>query len=137
MFGFDCGGGGCEAFVDRQSGAAGPQRRILQRVGHAEQRHDAVAGEVLDRAALFPHRARHQFIDRLDQRERTFLAEPLGDRGEADHVREQRRHLPPLARRRGRVRGCGYGVAHLNYLCRIQLPVNRRTLRSLHLRERR
>ena len=56
----------------------------------------------------------HQFIDRLDQRERALLAEPLGDRGEADHVREQRRHLPPLARRRGRVRGSGAGLAHLN-----------------------
>ena len=83
--------------MDQQSRAAGPQRRVLQRIRHAEQRHDAVAGEILDRAALFPHRAGHQFIDRLDQRERAFLAEPLGDRGEADHVREQRRDLPSFA----------------------------------------
>ena len=54
----------------------------------------------------------HQFVDRLDQRERAFFAQPLGNRGEADHVREQHRHLPPLARGRGgsgRSRG---GVAH-------------------------
>ena len=49
MFGFDRGGGGGEPFVNPQPSAAGPQRRILQRFGHAEQRHDAVAGEVLDR----------------------------------------------------------------------------------------
>ena len=42
---------------------------------------DPVAGEILDRAALFLHRAGHQFINRLDQRERAFLSEALGNRG--------------------------------------------------------
>ena len=97
VLGLDYGGGDGEAFEYQQSRAARPQRRILQRVGRAEQRHDAVTGEVLDRAPLLPDRARHQFVDRLDQRERALLTKPLGDRGEAEHVREQHRHLPPLA----------------------------------------
>jgi hypothetical protein len=114
MPGLDCGGGGGEPLVDRQARAARPQRPILQRIGRAEQRHYSVAGEILDRAALLPHRAGHQFIDRLDQSKRALLAEPFGDRGEADHVREQRRHLPPLARRRSQVHGMARGVGHVN-----------------------
>jgi hypothetical protein len=112
MFGFDRRGGGGEPFVNPQARAAGSQRRVLQRLRHAEQRHDAVAGEILDRAALLLHRTGHQFVDRLDQRERAFLAQPLGNRGEADHVREKRCHLPPLARGRGGSGGSRGSVAH-------------------------
>ena len=36
----------------RQTRAASPQRPVLQRIGDAEQRHNSVAGEILDRAAL-------------------------------------------------------------------------------------
>ena len=112
MLGFDRGGNGGKAFVNQQCRAARPERRILQHFGRAEQRHDAVAGEVLNRAALLLHRPRHQLIDRLDQRERTLFAQPLGDRGEAGHVREQHRYMPPLARQLHWTNVRSYGVAH-------------------------
>jgi len=47
----------------------------------------------------------------LNEREGAFFSELFGDRSEADHVGEQRCHLPPLAGRRGWVRRSG-GVAH-------------------------
>jgi len=49
-----------------------------------------------------------------DQRESAFLAEPLGDRCEADHIREQCCHLPPLSGRGSWVDRSGCGVARLN-----------------------
>ena len=80
-------GGGCrETLVNRQSGAACPQWSVLQRIGHAEQRHYPVAREVLDRPALLPDGTGHQFVNRLDQGKRAFLAEPLGGGCKPDHV---------------------------------------------------
>ena len=91
--------------MNREAGAAGSKRRILQRLGGAEQRHHAVAGEVLRPAALILDRGGQQFIDLTDQREGGVLADALGNLDKANHVGKQHRDLAPFARRRRRLGG--------------------------------
>jgi hypothetical protein len=90
-------GGSRETLVNKQRGAAGAQRCIFQRFRSTEQRHYAIAGEVLDRAALLLNRACHKFVDRLNQGVGAFFAEAFGNRCKADHVREKDGHLPSFA----------------------------------------
>jgi hypothetical protein len=86
-----------EPLLDQQRRAAGAQRRVLQRLRHAEERHHAVTGEALDRATLLLDRIAQQLGDALHQRVGRFLSGALGKGGEPDEIGEQHRHLAALA----------------------------------------
>jgi hypothetical protein len=86
--------------VDRQGRAARAKRSVLERVGDAEQRHDAIAGETAHRAALLTNGGGELVVDCTDENESPFLAQPFGDRGESHHVGEQDGDLAPFAQRR-------------------------------------
>jgi len=50
---------GLEPLQNRQRCATGPKRCVLERDRRAEYRHDAVASEVLNNAAVFAHAVGH------------------------------------------------------------------------------
>ena len=52
------------------------------------------------------------FVDDPDEGEGSFVAEPFGDRGESNHVREQHGDLTPFAQRRRRASGGNFTIAH-------------------------
>ena len=51
--------GGLEPLQNRQRRTTGPKRCVLERDRRAEYRHDAVASEVLNNAAVFAHAVGH------------------------------------------------------------------------------
>ena len=77
--------------LDVEGGPAGPKSVVLQRDRRAEHRHDAVAGELVDRAAIALTTAPSGRTPRTD------LAQPLGSDGRREpssaHVGEQHGHL--------------------------------------------
>ena len=87
-----------------QRGQTGAKSVILQRNRRPKERHDPVAGELVDGPAVSPHHDRTA-VDQLGHD----LAQPLGTKRRCDvhrmhHVGEQNRHLLVLRRfrRRGR-----------------------------------
>ena len=86
-----------DPLLDGERGATGPQRRVLQGVRHAEQRHNAVAGEGLHRATVLFDRRPKQLRHALHQPVRGFLAGAFGKCGKTGQVGEQNRHLAAFA----------------------------------------
>ena len=75
----------------------GAARVVLVRDGRAEQRHDAVAEELVDGALVAVDLGQHQLESAAHERMHFLRVEPLGQRGEARHVHEQHRDLLALA----------------------------------------
>ena len=94
-----CGQGVGQTLLDQQGRAAGAQRGVFERRGNAEQGHDAVAREVLHRAAQFAHSIHHDRVNGLDQLVRAPLfAQAFPDTGHITcHVGEQDRNLTAFA----------------------------------------
>ena len=92
-----------ERFVDREGRADGALGVVLVRDGRAEERQDAVAGQLRDRSAealdLLAHQPRHVVEEEL----RPLGAELLGDRRRAGDVCDEDRDDPPLACRLARL----------------------------------
>jgi hypothetical protein len=70
---------------------------VLVRDRGAEERHDAVAEELVDRALVTVDRLEHDLERPVDDRVDVFGIEPLGHRREAGDVGEHDRHLLALA----------------------------------------
>ena len=64
--------------LHRQGGIAGPNRMILMRQRGAEQRHDAVAQDLIDRAFVAVHRRHHPLEHRVEELLR-FLGVAIGE----------------------------------------------------------
>src|SRR5687767_7413864 len=62
---------------------------ILVREGRAEERHEAVAEELVDRALVAMHLRERGLEEPAQQRVHGLGAEPFGERGRADDVAEQ------------------------------------------------
>ena len=96
--GFSCQQG--HLVLDIERGQAGPKSMILQGNWGTEQCHDAVAGELVHRAAIALHHRRRTVEDRGHD-----VAEPLrfqrgGQVHGADHIGEQNSHLFVFSRPR-------------------------------------
>jgi hypothetical protein len=94
---------GIERIADRERRVHGALRVVFMCDRRAEQRHDAVAEELVDGAFVAVHRVEQQ-LERARHRGVDILRiEPLAERGEARDVHEVDRHLLPLSgERRGR-----------------------------------
>ena len=90
--------------ADRERGAHRALRRVLVRDRRAEERHEAVAGELVDDALEAVDLVEREVEVLVEQLAVLLRIEPLGDRGRADEIAEQHRDLLALAvewRRRG------------------------------------
>ena len=83
--------------VNGQRGTASSERRILERDGNAEQSHDAVAGEIANRAALLFHDSRHHAGHTPHDGESRLFARPFRKGRETDQVGKEYRHLATFA----------------------------------------
>ena len=82
---------------DAEGGVDGAPRVILVGDGRPEERHDAVAEELVHRALVAVDLGEHE-IEGVAHEPMHFLGiEPLRERGEARHVHEKHRDLLPLA----------------------------------------
>ena len=80
------------------STAAAPRaRHARRRRRRAEQRHHHVADELIDRPVMPEHHLDHPGEVLVQLRDERFGVAFLGDGGESADVREQHRHLAPLA----------------------------------------
>ena len=86
-----------DTIVNGQRGTAGSERRILERDGNAEQSHDAVAGEIANRAALLFDDSRHHAGHAPHEGKSRLFAGPFGKGREADQVGKEYRYLPTFA----------------------------------------
>ncbi len=75
---------------------AGAKRRILDRNRRAKGNHQPIAGYVVDVRALNLDDTFNDLRKALNKAERRLLAESLGERGEANHIREENDDLPAL-----------------------------------------
>ena len=66
-----------------------------------EEDHHAVAGEVLERAAVLGDRVAHHAVVLAEEAEELLGLGLLGERGEAAEVAEGDRDLAPMAREQG------------------------------------
>jgi hypothetical protein len=96
-FGLDPVAGSPKALLYLQRRAAGAQRPVFERGRRAEQCQNAVAGEILHRAAMPVDRSGGEARDLRHQRKGCFLARPLDKGGEADEVGHQDGNLAMLA----------------------------------------
>ena len=87
---------GFEPLQDRKRGTTRPQRRVFEGHRRAEDRHDAVAGETLNDAALLAHGVIHQLRKAAHEGIGGLLPRTLGEGGKANHVREKDGDLPTL-----------------------------------------
>ena len=79
--------------------AHGPEGVVLVHCGHAEDGHDLVADELLDRAAVRLDRGLHLLEVPRHHLPQRLRVDPLGQPGRVHHVAEQHRHrLPQLTR---------------------------------------
>ena len=88
-----------ERVADRQRGADRALGRVLVRDRRAEERHHAVAGELVDDALEAVDLAEAELDVLLEQLAVLLGVEPVGDRGRADEVAEQHRDELALAAR--------------------------------------
>jgi len=75
----------------------GPARVVLVGDGGAEERHDAVAEELVDRALVAVHLGQHEVEGAAHEPMHFLGVEALGQRGEPRDVHEEHRHLLALA----------------------------------------
>jgi len=80
---------GLHMVADAEGCFAGANRRICDRNGRSEERHDAVPGQILHRALMFAHDGDPPGQDGLHQRERLLVADAFGERHRACNVCEQ------------------------------------------------
>jgi hypothetical protein len=80
-----------------QRGVAGAHRVILMRERGAEQRHDAVAHDLIDRALVVVHGFHHAFEDGIEDLARLFRIAIGEQLHRALQIREQHRDLLALA----------------------------------------
>ena len=78
--------------LDRERGAHGALGVVLVPDGRAEEREEAVAGELRDGAVEAPDLVRDQRHDLVEEELRALGPEPLADRRRADDVGEQHGH---------------------------------------------
>ena len=76
--------------------AAGAKRRILDRNRRAKGNHQPIAGYVMDVRALNLDDTFNNLRKTLNKAERRLFAESLGERGKANHIREENDDLPAL-----------------------------------------
>src|SRR3989442_1051332 len=88
-----------ELLLDRQGGAERTTRVILQPCHHAEESHDPVAEELVDRAVVGVHRVLDDLEGRVHDRADLLRVQTLGHRREARDVDEENADLPSLAPR--------------------------------------
>ena len=82
---------------DAERGVHRPPRVVLVGDGRAEQRHDAVAEELVDRALVAVHLGQHELEGPAHQPVDLLGVEALRQRREARDVHEEHRHLLALA----------------------------------------
>ena len=75
----------------------GPARVVLVGDGGAEERHDAVAEELVDRALVAVHLGQHEVEGAAHEPVHLLGVEALGQRGEPRDVHEEHGHLLALA----------------------------------------
>ena len=85
------------ACLDGQGCGHGARRVVLVRDGRAEQRHDAVAGELVHRAFVAVHRLHQVAEAAVHDGVQVFRVETRRQRGEARDVGEEHGHLLALA----------------------------------------
>ena len=93
--------------ADRERRAHGALRIVLVRERRAEERHDRVADELLDRASEALQLRAQPLVVRPQDRLDVLGIERLGARGEADEVGEEHRHDLALAARAHCTRSTG------------------------------
>jgi len=71
--------------------------RILQGDREAEERHDPIAGELVDRALVLLNLVDQELVDLVHDEVGLFRPQPLGHGGVPHHVAEEHRHLAELA----------------------------------------
>ena len=101
----DLGGNPWHGREDGECGARSPRHVVAMRDGGAEQRHDAVADVLVDRAAVALDDGVDGAEETAEQRLGVLGAKLRGHGGETDQVHEQDRHLASLALGRRRS-GC-------------------------------
>ena len=112
-----------------QRGAQRPGRVVLVHAGHAEGRHDRVADELLDGAALGLDLGAHGREEGAHDLLERFRVEPLAERGRAGDVREQHGHDLALLGRLGgderELRAAAVAEARLFGILAPAAPANR------------
>jgi len=88
---------GIERLADAECRVHGPPGVVLVRHRGAEQRHDPVTEELVDRPLVAMHLGEHQLERSPHEPVDVLGIEPLGDGGEAGHVNEEDGDLLPLA----------------------------------------
>src|SRR5439155_2570236 len=88
-----------ELRLDRQGSAERTARVILQPCHHAEESHDPVAEELVDRAVVSVHRVLDDLQGRVHDRADLLRVQTLGHRRKARDVHEENADLPSLAPR--------------------------------------
>jgi hypothetical protein len=86
--------------LDRQGGEQCALNVVFLRHRGAKQRHEPVAGELRDRAAVAIHFGEAGGHKRGDEVAHSLGSEPFGQRRRADNVAKQDRDLFHLARKR-------------------------------------
>ncbi len=89
------------AFLHVERRATRPERVVLVGDRRAEDRHDAVAQHLVDRALVGVHGVHHHLLERIEQRAHFFRIEVLHEVGRPLDVGEQDGHLLALAFDRG------------------------------------
>ena len=96
MFVFNDGPRGPERLQYLERRPAGAKRRILDRNRRAKGNHQPIAGYVMDVRALNLDDTFNDLRKTLNKAKRRLLAESLGERGKANHIREENDDLPAL-----------------------------------------
>ena len=95
--GFQIRGALRHALLDVEAGTTGPHRRVLERHGGAEQRHDAVAAHLGNRAPVFVDGVDHDTEDAVEEAVDLLLTEALGKLGRVHRVGEKDRRGPTMS----------------------------------------
>jgi hypothetical protein len=84
-------------FLHRQRCVAGAQRMVLMRHGRTEQRHDAVAQNLIDGPFIFVNRIHHDMQSRIDNVLGLFWIQRFDQFRGSSYIREKYRDLFPFA----------------------------------------
>src|SRR5439155_163534 len=94
-----------DAVADRESRARGRRGAVRWIAERAEDRHEAVAEELVEDAPGVEHALRHDSQVRVQDGDDLLGRERLGERGRAAQIREEDRHGLPLALEPERIAG--------------------------------